>query len=383
MTPDRHPPGTGRHGRAARSAAAAMLLFAVGCASPLPRARSAFYAGDARQAVDALEEARVPERDRILLLMERGTARQAAGDLEGSTRDFVAAADLIESFETWSASHGSASMVADDRALRYRGAPYERTLLHALTAHNHLQQGDWDHAAVESRRILRALDPERRGAFPDDAYARYVAGFGFQMIDDPSNAALQFRHAAELAPTVPIDPQTGRIGEAEPGPDLVVFLLLGRTPAAGAAADPWTGFDTPAQVEVLDGVKRLGRAHILTDTLDLALSTAEQESLRRTARAVTRIVAKETVATVLDRENEWLGFLARVILLGFFEQPDARRWETLPRWLAVARVPAPADLDRFRIVLRHPGGAIFREAHVEGPFPQRYGTRVAVVRILP
>ncbi len=368
----------------ARLAAAAVLLaLAAGCVSPLPRARRDFYAGRTGDAAETLAGARVPERDRVLLLMERGTVRQALGDLEGSTRDFIEAADLIEQFETWSVSHGSASVVTDDRARRFRGAPYERTLLHVLTAHNHLQQGDWDLAAVESRRILRALDPERRRGFPDDAYARYVAGFGFQMIDDPSNAALQFRHAAKLAPA-PIDAETGRLGaDATPGgPELVVFVLLGRAPGSDPPAESWPVPGFPPDVKLYAGETLLGRAHVLTDTFALALSTAEQEAVRVAARAVTRIVAKEAVATAIDRENEMLGFLTRLILLGIFEQPDVRRWETLPRWLAVARVPCPPDLDRFRLVVRG-GGARSRALEVEGPFPRRFDTRVAVVRVLP
>lgn len=357
-------------------------LLAAGCASPLPGARRSFYGGDVARAAERLEHARVPERDRVLLLMERGLIRQTLGAYEDSTRDFIAASDLIEEMETRSVAHGVAGTVTDDRALRYRGASFERNLLHAFTAHNHLATGAWDLVAVEARRILRVLDAESRRDVPEDAYSRYMAGFGFELMDDPSNAALQFRHAARLVEAVQLD-ETGRFeGAPGDGDELVVFVLMGRSPSGMDVQYRWPRAAAPVSVELLAGDRILGSTHVLADTWKLAIEEAEREATRRTTRAVARIAAKETAARAIDRENGLLGFLFRVVLIDFLEQPDTRRWETLPRWLMVGRVPCPPDLETFNLVVRAATGET-QEIEIAGPFPRRRQMRVAVVRVGP
>ena len=75
----------------------------------------------------------------------------------------------------------------------------ERTLLHAFTAKNHLAQANFENAAVEARRIIESLTPEKKGDYPDDAYSRYMAGFCLEMMDDRSNAELEYRKADSVS----------------------------------------------------------------------------------------------------------------------------------------------------------------------------------------
>jgi hypothetical protein len=62
------------------------------------------------------------------------------------------------------------------------------------------------------------------------------------------------------------------------------------------------------------------------------------------------------------------------------ERPDIRRWETLPRWLQVARVPCPPDLDSFDVVLKTFNGVTIRTIHVEKPITRRRNTFVSFCR---
>ena len=125
-------------------------------------------------------------------------------------------AEEIDRLWTISASKGTASFVINDSVQDFRGAPYERTLLEAFNTHNFLVQGDWDNAAVGARRVIRSLDPDRRGDYPEDAYSRYLAGFCLAMIDDDSNATIQYHKADGLAARATIDPHSGRVSYKSP-----------------------------------------------------------------------------------------------------------------------------------------------------------------------
>ena len=98
--------------------AGVVLLAAVllcGCATPaLDSARHNYYAGKVTQADETLEQASIPDKDRVLFLMERGTVRQSAGRYQDSSKDYIEAADLIDQLWTYSVSKGAASWVVKD-----------------------------------------------------------------------------------------------------------------------------------------------------------------------------------------------------------------------------------------------------------------------------
>jgi len=408
----------------ALAAAAALPLGLGGCATPLDTARRDFYAGQLDRAERALTNA-PPARNRVLYLLERGTIRQARGAYADSARDYIQAADELERLQTYSVSQGATSLVINDRVQDYTGVPYERTLLHAFTAQDHLALADWDSAAVEARRMITSLTPERRGNYPEDAYSRYMAGFCLEMIDDDSNAALQYRQANALSKFAAIDPATGRltpkaaaakviVGSLPPPPpaaagpapaapapappprppaerpagrpaarntaELMCFILAGRVPGA---PDENYGYadDLPVYAELRCRGQTLGRSHILADTAELASLTAQKQALRKTAKTATRLVLKRVIAHQVEQKNESLGVLTWLLLL-FMEQPDTRQWETLPRWLEVARVPCPPDLKDFDVVLMTPGGAPVRTLHVTQPIQHRRNIFVALCRDL-
>jgi hypothetical protein len=379
-------------------------VFQTGCAThTLNRARDDFYAGRYDQASSNLSESRVPTRDRVLFLMERGTVRQAMGDYEGSSRDFIEAYDRLMDLETYSISRGTGSLVINDNIKDFVGAPYERTLLHALTAQNHFARGDWDLAAVEARRILMTLNEEVRGNYPDEAYSRYLAGLAFEFIDDPSNASLQYRLANELRSSVVIDPATGRLGHVpfdaddthtilNPWPDippptkwdakgeeeLVVVLQIGRSPRGRQVY----GQTVPVYAEIYAEDRYLGRSYILADTARLRAETEQIRALREAAKTISRIIIKEGVAVAVESKNNQLaGDLVRLVLIGLLEQPDVRAWETLPRWFQVARVPAPAGLDSYTVVLKNARGQTVGRHEVEAGIQRRRGLAISFFRI--
>lgn len=370
------------------------LALLAGCATQaLNAARSEFYAGRFDAANRVLARS-IPSTDRVLFLMERGTIRLFLGDYEGSARDLIAAADEATELETYSVSRGGASMVVNDNVQAYRGFPYERTLLHSFAAKTFLARGDWDSVAVESRRAIDTLTPEVRGDYPDCAYSRYLAGFGLELIDDDSNAALQYREAAKLLENVAIDENTGRIAPRADGPDsvsadtspwpaeLVCFVMTGHAPRGGRVWKEDAQLDEAGYAELYAGDRRLGRSYALTDTMDLAFTTEQKEMARKMVKTVARIAAKESLAQQIEKDNELLGELVRFVLIGLLEQPDVRRWETLPRHLQVARVPCPPGLKSFTVVYRTSSGVERKRQEITHPLQNRRNTYVSFCRDL-
>lgn len=370
----------------------AFLSFAVlvcSCGSTkLNSARSAFYAGRFEVAEQELAQENENGIDRVLMLMERGTIRQSAKKYDASAKDFDKAAHELDDMVSLSVTKDTGSMIINDRIQDYRGAPFERTLLHAFDANNYLARGMWDDAAVEARRINKSLEPEVRGDFPEDAYSRYVAGLCFELANDLSAAQFHYRKAAKLANGVTIS-ESGKLAlasHAAPAAvrgdacELVVLASTERSPTGDELVRRHRRFGKPGYVEIVADGRVLGRTVTLADTADLAYISAEKEALKRAAKTVGRIAAKEVAAHQLSRENELIGELARLILIGLLEQPDTRRWETLPRWLHAARVPCPAGLREFDLIFRDANGHETSRQRISEPLQRRGNVFVTFAR---
>ena len=356
-----------------------------GCGTPaIDKARSEFYKGNVAVALQDLDNAEPDDNNRVLFLMERGTILQADEQYEASSDDFISAASKLKQLETYSISQGAASMMVNDTVQSFVGVPFERAMLHNLTALNHFAMGNWMNGAVEARRLIQIQDKDVRGDYPDDAFSRYMAGFGLYMVNDFSNASMQYDLAAPLAPGVMIDSKNGDLAPAVPtGPHppqptnytdrLTCFLLLGRSPSGQALLNGLGAPPTkPPYVELYHDKEYLGRSHTLTDITQLAYTTAQKEALRKAAKTAARIAAKEGVAQVFDHNDlEPVGDLVRIVLIGLLEQPDTRRWETLPAWLAVATVPCPSDLDHYTVVVKTASGLVLQQYTVTTPITHR------------
>jgi hypothetical protein len=353
-----------------------------------------YRAGHYVAAAGTLDKVEAEGRDRLLVLMERGMARQAAGRYEDSSHDFIRADQVIDDMVALSVTRDSASMVINDLTQEYQGAPFERTMIHTFNALNHLALGDFENAAVEARRIIKSLDPDLRKEYPDDAFSRFVAGLGLQMMDDLSNASVQYRDASRLARRSAVDDRTGRLGPKTTGTntppaaaaelwtnELVCFIVSGTTPWADAGGSPYLE-SSPGYAEIEAGGRVLGRSYLLSDVLDLAWATARADAVRKAAKTAARIVIKDQVAHEVSKQDDLLGALAYLILFAL-ETPDTRHWSTLPRYLQVARVPCPPDLAEFDVVFRTDGGRETSRQSVTQPLAHRRTTFVSLVRDPP
>jgi tetratricopeptide (TPR) repeat protein len=332
------------------------LTLLVGCKTPpLYQARTDFYAGQPESAEQLLLEIPAENKDEVLFLMERGMIRHVLREYDASSDDWRRAADRGDCLETYSLTHGATSLVSNDRALPFRGAPFEMTLLYSFLAKNYIAQQNWDYAAICARNIIKRL--EDLNGFPDIAYSRYIAGLCLALINDTGNAAIQFRAANELLEDFQLDPETGRIlastntpPAAYKGQELVVFIGMGRMPPG---YDSYEDDDeAPPVAEIFAGNRRLGEARIFNNTASLLTDTKARMAALQLAKDAARIAAKEMIASSVETNNEALGDLIRIILFAM-EMPDERRWETLPRWLAIARVPCPSDIQSYTVVFNN------------------------------
>lgn len=396
-----------------------VCLLAAGCASaPLNSARVDFYAGRLDKAETTLSTPPETERNMVLFLMERGTLLQAAGKYEQSTAEWLRAVELLDKLETRSATETTASFVVNDRTMSFRGVPFERTLLRAFLAKNYLARGMWEDAGVEARNIIENL--QNLNGYPDDAYSRYLTGFCLELLRDNSNAALQYRNAANLMEDFAVDERTGMISPrqadtetkqpAKPdvsrrlvrrsldvggsnGPEgakpdksftheLVCFLLLGRSPTGVQSRYPMPVARAAPYAEIYWNGRLLGRSYPFADTADLIRKTQERTAVLRAAKDATRLVAKEAIASQVKKKDENLGELVELLLFAF-EIPDDRRWETLPRWLQIARVPCPADLKSYAVIIKNREGKTLRTITVSEPISCRGRTFISLCRDLP
>ncbi len=378
-----------------------LRLFAAGCCllvlascsrHNLPEAREAFYKGEYQHALEKVGTGEIAGKDSVLILMERGTIYQAEGDYEKSSSDFIQANDIITLLETYSVSEGVGSWVANDAVYSFEGDPYEQTLLHSMAALNHLAMDNWADAGVEARRIIHSLRPDERGEeYPDDAFSRYLAAFILEMTGDSSNAAVQYGVANDLLPDIQID-QRGRIGGAsiagqtsytDQQQELVCFILLGHSPTGAEMRGQYgMGFYHPA-IRIYAENKYLGEATILTSISRLTFATWNLEAPARIVKMAARIAAKEAVTRSVENQDEFLGALTRIILIGMLEGPDIRRWETLPRWLAVARIPYSGELTALEVRLPGIVPGIDENIRVQRPLVKWGNVLFTFVRDLP
>jgi len=368
------------------------VCLLTSCAThDLPDARSAFYQGDYGRAINEIGDEGIDGKDSVLVLMERGTIYQAVGEYEKSSMDFIQANDILDILETYSVSEGMGSWVANDTVYSFEGASFEQTMLHSMTALNHLAMNNWADGGVEARRILHSLRPDERGEeYPDDPFSRYLAGFILEMTGDLPNAKVQYMLADELLPDLRIN-EMGGIGHdiediVKENPDereLVCFFLLGRSPTTRELRGRFDSPFSPPRIQVYSEGRYLGDASILSSVHSLAFTTWHLDAPARIAKMAARIAAKETIARSIEKQDQALGALARIVLIGMLERPDFRRWETLPRWLAVARVPYSGELLSLDIRLQGSNFGVGRSFSVQRPLVQRGNILFSFVRDLP
>ncbi|MFO0632065.1 MAG: hypothetical protein U0168_04365 [Nannocystaceae bacterium] len=204
----------------ARALVGLALAACTSCATYSDRtaaARDSLQRGDVQGGISELDKflkvrkpAELPhkwKKDFELVVLERATLLQAAGQYELSARDFEVADKQLELLDI--ARDGAGKLgkyIYSDSATKYKTSPTEKLSLNAMNLCNYLARGDLQGAKVEAKRFtvmrnyMRDYDPEHQHA----AFGSYVAGFVYEMLGQADEAlryydeALQEREFATL-----------------------------------------------------------------------------------------------------------------------------------------------------------------------------------------
>lgn len=397
----------------ARRAGAFLLVLTLGGCATYSATRGAIEAdlaaGRYDQALRLLAARPVPERDRVLHLLDKAMIQRLAGDYDASNASFEAAKQLIERLATLSVTETSATFLVNDATAAYVGEPFEQALLHAYAALNYLDLGDHEAARVEALQVdltLQALAEDDDGALAKDPFARYLAGIIYEMRGEESDALISYRKAyqaykahAKLYPIGVPDALkedllrlTGRLGlgnehekfrEAfaranwsDPGRkegEIVVLLHNGLAPIKRERRTVVVPPSAPQVVSLAlpDYEPRFSpvqSARVVVGGREMPLETVENinaiatQTLKArlpaiTARALARAVAKFKLTETARREDKAAGLIANVAGL-LTERADTRSWLSLPGEIRMARLRLPAGTHRVRLDLLSSGGTV-------------------------
>lgn len=353
--------------------------------------------------------------DGLLYAQESGRIMQVAGDFNRSKTYYQQAIDAYQRFDDKaivSASKlgaGASSLLLNDNAIPYRGPGYERIMLHQYQALNYLFSGDIQGALVEVRRSneLQSLEQARyqqsqksvqdmaNGVIDDqverlgkeagnvtssflNAYSYYTTGLLHELANEPNDAFIDYRKAAQITPdnvflqqdlvrlakqlSMPqYDEFKRRWGEATlptAGQGQVIFIIeKGFVPEKQSITVPFPingniqsaslatylpqhplannnqiqGLDAPLTAQAIANIDALA-INALKEDLPAAL-------FRQAARVYAKYQMNRSVQNSDQRANNQVDAAAMVMQIFnvITEQADRRSWLTLPRQAQIAR----------------------------------------------
>lgn len=326
----------------------ALLLQACAVSSELTSARLQFRSGSVETAQQTLGSAEVSQRDRLLLLLDKGLVSQAAGQYQQSTVAFEDAYQLIDRLDYVSARDQASAVLANDWAIRYSGEYSERLWIHTFQMINYLMMGLPQSAAVEARRAV-ALYEEHGDVLDSDLFTRYLMALSFDAAGQSDSASVEFRKLKEQLGKS-INPLRSTKGHK----DVVLLIASGFMPPK-LPGDLVVNIDArisfPFYPDVINRAPsisvRRDNEQLPLERIDTHLLPVAQNALAKRGKAIAarhalRLAAKYNLAKNIEDQDPVAAELARLFFL-VIEQADTRSWETLPAWLSLVRVSVPLD----------------------------------------
>lgn len=364
------------------------ILLLTGCfeTTRVYTAQHHYYEGRYEDAATAYDDINVPKRDRLIMLLEKGMALQAAGLYAESAEAWREADMWMEKADVFHLGEQALSLVFDQNILGYQPAPYEKPFLHALLALDYLQLHDLTAARVEALKSLKDLEGRERIVGPIN-FPRYVAAMVYETCGDNNDAYIEYKkiHASGVAGVVPtlvrlsgvlgFDDDRARWLEAQSRPaegdtgtaptptadGMPVLLFLGRSPKK-----------VPSEVVLPDGYKvslpvfqsqendilgaRLSTptptgtasqqdGFILTSVETLAANYSGKLFAKELLKEIVRMkVQKEMLEKVKDKVGDTAEDILKTVFF-FAKAADLRTWGSLPATIQVAYVPGNITAD--------------------------------------
>jgi len=321
---------------------------------------------------------------------EAGMAHHVDGNLEGSTREWLAALRVVQGFKDRptvsgrSLSEGALSMLVNDKTIPYDGEGFEVVLLHSFLAWDYLRLGKLSDAMVE---IKRGYEFEQ---FEKDRYdnttgmnrfGRFIAALAQDVDGQYNDARIDLDILAKQIPNHPAvvysKKRIQRLLSSERGKELafseiVVVFENGTMPEKVAEEITYStkrsfgrisvprfstvvGRTRRLQVEVAE--QSVGMTTSLENVNQVGRNNLNDRVAWMTTKALLRSAAKTIIIDgvaeeVEDEHGEWAGILvglAGSFLNVYSESADLRSWLTLPHDIQVLR--ARVKLGEHRILV--------------------------------
>ncbi|MGM0563441.1 MAG: COG3014 family protein [Pseudomonadota bacterium] len=336
-----------------------------------------------------LEMTKVPDRDRVQLLLNRGMLHALNGDLEAAREDWDEAKRGFEALRAASVSENVGAGTVNETLRAYDGTPGEQVILQALLALSYLASGNLDGARVEMLQadtLVRALqdEDEMNGQL---AITRYVSGLVYELGGEWDNAYIAYDKAHNIMQARDQSPpsalklslirtaeQSGRRDAAgrwrekfgEPPAldsgqgELVVVAMQGtvsaRTQVAASVYAPgleqYVSLALPSYppkpmgyerrtLQLHGPVRRDVQTGLIEDVEAVAREDLEAEKGKLTAAALARMVAKHRAVEEAKKNSPLAGLVANIAGM-VSEVADVRSWNTLPSNIQVSRTALPA-----------------------------------------
>ena len=399
-------------------AAVGVVLALSGCAAMKShdelagQMQTAQKTGGIAAALKALEASATSESEKSALLynMERGELLRLDRKYEDSTQAFLMADSKVREWEEAAKTNperllstlGAATI--SERMKVYEGQDYEKVWLTTRLALNRVASGDMDNARVDIKRThereaviaefrakeTTAAEQEAKSkgvtsagkeinGYPvetlndpevlalkngyQNALSHYLAGFLYEVLNEPGMAAPGYRKAIELKPETGVleeglrglDDRTSFTHKRRQRMTDVLFVVE----AGDAPARKPKGFTLPVPVgskirtvsisyptiapstdPTLHNLSAAGREFKLEKVVDvnvMARRALKDEMPGMIFRGVTRAIVKGVMQDQLEKNGGFIGAMVGSIASAVTEQADDRLWRMLPGRVYVAR----------------------------------------------
>lgn len=314
--------------------------------------------------------------DRLIHLLDYGTALQLAGNIPESNKVFLFADKFAESQDYHSVSRVTGSMLINEEMVQYKGDTFEKIFINAFLALNYLELGQLDDALVETRRMnekYKKLRGEDKKSFELNPFAKYLSALIWEADQKWDDAYIAYSETYALDQTIqtiksdlirsakmsrrmdeykkwktafPEVVELPSWSDKSTG-ELVVIYQQGWGPRKDFAPHdhrvpilrPVSSITQTAELEI----QSLGKfqSEFIYDTERAAIETLQDDAGALLARRLAAFAAKEVVSDQIRQKNQLLGFLSNVAM-HVSERADLRQWSTLPQTIRLIKVPLKA-----------------------------------------
>lgn len=341
------------------------------------------------------------EKDKLLLLLDKGLINHMAGRYEESNRLLLAAERLSEQIDATSVSEEAATLLTNETIRVYQGEDFEKVLINVFLAMNYLMLGQLDEALVECRKVNHKLYQfvlNEKKPYKQNAFARYLSAIAQEARGDFNDAYVDYKKTLELMPDLPglpldlmrlarrlgIDDELAQWKKKWPQEvtdfertrnsyrnlaEIVLLLEAGLAPQKHSSKEERQvqrrggGLETVVfPVPVFERrPTRIRYATLLLNKVEVArtfvLNDIEETAILHLRERIGRMIAKQVATTAVKTgiaigvakatKSKELGLLAGILLMAMNET-DIRSWLLLPETLQLARAfvsPGVYDID--------------------------------------